>query len=238
MQKMPIPSALLRFIYLFDENADVAAVFVKASVRRKRSAHRCDGTNAPLYTKLSRTTVNFFPLVYFGCQCSSIRDCTAPIRHPLKLGGQQWRRREKRKQRRRRPRSVGRRSRRCRCRSSIALEAVEDRVTRAGWRQGRSALSAEMIRRDAPAQVNDRGRRRGRRFGLHRFAQRNRAAGHGGDGDEKISTLPWHQPVDQKISDISPTPSVCRCALLKTWCFAKDSQRRPEPNPRRRFSLP
>jgi hypothetical protein len=191
-RKVPDPSALLRFCYLFDENADAAAVFVKTSVQWERSARRRGGANAWLYTKLIRTTVNFFPLVYFGCQCSSIRDCTAPIRHPLKLGGQQWRRREKRKQRRRRPRSVGRRSRRCRCRSSIALEAVEDRVTRAGWRRGRSALFAEMIRRDAPAQVNDRGRRRGRRFGLHRHchsATARRLAMK--TAAEKTSTPPW-----------------------------------------------
>jgi hypothetical protein len=44
-------------------------------------------------------------------QCGSIRDCTEPTSHPLTLGGQQWRRREKRKlRRRRRLQSVGRRS--------------------------------------------------------------------------------------------------------------------------------
>ena len=48
-------------------------------VRLWRSVLGRGRANAPLYTKLIRTTVNFFPLVYFGCQCSSIRDCTAPI---------------------------------------------------------------------------------------------------------------------------------------------------------------
>jgi hypothetical protein len=77
--KVPNPSALLRFFYLFDENAAAATVFATMCARRKRSVRRRGGANAWLYTKLSRTTVNFFPLVYFGCQCRSIRDCTAPI---------------------------------------------------------------------------------------------------------------------------------------------------------------
>jgi hypothetical protein len=76
---VPDSSALLRFRYLFDEKAAAEAIFAATSARRKHSERRRIGANAPLYTKLSRTTVNFFPLVYFGCQCRSIRDCTAPI---------------------------------------------------------------------------------------------------------------------------------------------------------------
>jgi hypothetical protein len=65
--KAPNSSALLRFFYLFDENDAAAVVFATTSAQRKRYARRCGGANARLYTKLSRTAVNFFPLVYFGC---------------------------------------------------------------------------------------------------------------------------------------------------------------------------
>jgi hypothetical protein len=79
-------------------------------------------------------------------------------RHPLRLGGQQWRRRERRRQRLRRPRRrrklAKRRSSRRRYRSSASLR-VEGRVTRAGGRRGRFQDA-----RDAPAQVDNRGRRR------------------------------------------------------------------------------
>jgi hypothetical protein len=64
---------------LLDENAVAETALLSASTRLRGIAHARSGANAPLYTKLSGTAVNFFPLVYFGCQCSSIRDCTVPI---------------------------------------------------------------------------------------------------------------------------------------------------------------
>jgi hypothetical protein len=117
-------------------------------------------------------------------QIDSRLHCTDD-RHPLKLGGQQWRRREKRKQRRRRPRSVGRRSRRRRYRSSVALEAVEDRVTRAGWRRGCSAL----CRDDAPRRAGSGERQRASAgtevWTSPAWLKRDRAAADDEDGHEK-----------------------------------------------------
>jgi hypothetical protein len=71
--------------------------------------------------KIKRSHCYFSPAVVIRLQCGSIRDCTAP-RSPstLRLGGQQWRRREKRRKRQRRPRSVGRRSSHSRNRSSAS----------------------------------------------------------------------------------------------------------------------
>jgi hypothetical protein len=65
--KVPNSSALLRFRYLFDENAAAEAAFAAACVRWKHFPRRRGSANASLYTKLSGAAVNFFPLVYFGC---------------------------------------------------------------------------------------------------------------------------------------------------------------------------
>jgi hypothetical protein len=95
---------------------------------------------AALTHKIKWSHCYFFLAVVIRMQCRSIRDCTAPIRHPLKLGGQQWRRREKRKLRRRsrRRRRLARRS--SRRYSVFDIACVEDRVTRAGQRRGRDDL--------------------------------------------------------------------------------------------------
>ena len=76
---------------------------------------------ASLTHKIKWSPCYFSPAVVIRLQCGSIRDCTAP-RSPstLRLGGQQWRRREKRRKRQRRPRSVGRRSSQSRNRSSAS----------------------------------------------------------------------------------------------------------------------
>jgi hypothetical protein len=78
-REMPNLPAFLRFVCLLDENIVAEPPLLSASARLRGSARARGGANAPLYTKLSGTAVNFFPLVYFGCQCSSIRDCTVPI---------------------------------------------------------------------------------------------------------------------------------------------------------------
>jgi len=90
----------------------------RASIRRHRSILL---RAAALTHKIKRSHCYFSPAVVIRLQCGSIRDCTAP-RSPstLRLGGQQWRRREKRRKRQRRPRSVGRRSSQCRNRSSAS----------------------------------------------------------------------------------------------------------------------
>jgi hypothetical protein len=77
--EMPSLSVLLRFRCLFIKNSAGKTLFQSARKRLRRFVLASSSTNAPLYTKLIRTTVNFFPLVYFGCQCRSIRDCTVPI---------------------------------------------------------------------------------------------------------------------------------------------------------------
>ena len=78
-------------------------------------------------------------------------------RHPLRLGGQQWRRRERRRQRprrrRRRQRLAVRRSSRRRYRSSTSSRS---KVTS----HGPADVEGAIIARDAPAQVDNRGRRR------------------------------------------------------------------------------
>jgi hypothetical protein len=128
-------------------------------------------------------------------------------RHPLRLGGQQWRRRERRKQRLRRPlrrpKLVRRRSSRRRYRSSTSLR-VEGRVTRAGGRRGRFQVA-----RDTPAQVNNRGRRRdgGLSSPIVRFA-----CGRGMEEPvrpdlPRRSAQRCGRPVDLSLS-FSPTPSV------------------------------
>ena len=117
-------------------------------------------------------------------------------RHPLKLGGQQWRRREKRKQRRRKRRSVGRRS------SATPLTVFDLAHSRRPRHTGR--LASRLIgalpnhRRDAPAQVNDGGRRRdgGSSFNFARKAPHG-AADEDGDDGRSIPASPWqNKPVD------------------------------------------
>jgi hypothetical protein len=124
-----------------------------------------------------------------------------------RLGGQQWRRRERRKQRlrrpRRRPKLAKRRSSRSRYRSSASLK-VEDRVTRAGCRRGRFQDA-----RDAPAQVDNRGRRRD--GGLSSLIVRF-ACGRGMEGPvspdfPRRSAQRCGRPVDLGLS-LPPTPSV------------------------------
>jgi hypothetical protein len=166
-------------------------------------------------------------------QLDSRLHCTDD-RHPLKLGGQQWRRREKRKQRRRRPRSVGRRSRRRRCRSSIALEAVEDRVTRAGWRRGCSALC-----RDDPPGRAGLGERQGASAGTEVWTssaspKRDRAAADGEDGDEKA--------FGAALASASGPKSLRHLAdalgVLTALETCNDLHAASGVIPRRRFSLP
>ena len=109
---------------------------------------------AALTHKIKRSHCYFSPAVVIRLQCGSIRDCTAP-RSPstLRLGGQQWRRREKRRKRQRRPRSVGRRSSQSRNRSSA-------RMCRRSRHTGRPASRLIIICHDGPAQVGNGGRRR------------------------------------------------------------------------------
>ena len=128
-------------------------------------------------------------------------------RHPLRLGGQQWRRRERRRQRlrrpRRRPKLAKRRSSRRRYRSSTSL-SVEGRVTRAGHRRG---LFQDA--QDGPAQVDNRGRRRDGDLSspIVRFA-----CGRGMEEPvrpdfPRRSAPRCGRPVDLSLS-LSPTPSV------------------------------
>jgi hypothetical protein len=123
----------------------------RASIRRHRSILL---RVAALTHKIKRSHCYFSPAVVIRLQCGSIRDCTAP-RSPstLRLGGQQWRRREKRRKRQRRPRSVGRRSSQSRNRSSA-------RMCRRSRHTGRPASRLIIICHDGPAQVGNGGRRR------------------------------------------------------------------------------
>ena len=125
----------------------------------RRAALRCADHRsillraAALTHKIKRSHCYFSPAVVIRLQCGSIRDCTAP-RSPstLRLGGQQWRRREKRRKRqRRRRRSVGRRSSQSRtdlrhlmCRRSrhtepANVEVIEATAGRLRWRRGAPA---------------------------------------------------------------------------------------------------
>src|SRR3984893_15656505 len=141
--------------------------------------------------------------------CGSIRDCTVPIRHPLKLGGQQWRRREKRKLRRRRQRRpLGRRSSRRRLRSSISHES------KIGSHGPADVEGVVMISLGWPAPVNPRGRRRdgGVSFTIAPTPR---------DGDDENGQSPIslrHSAGRLNPSTISPTPSdIVLRFLLAPW---------------------
>jgi hypothetical protein len=98
----------------------------------------------------------FFPAVVIELQCLSIRDGTV-CRHPLRLGGQQWRRNVRRKQRQRRRsrrRPSGRRSSLRRDRSSASHVSKIASHGPADVEGGSSSAHG------APAQVIDGGRRR------------------------------------------------------------------------------
>src|SRR5580704_1995018 len=118
----------------------------------------------------------------------SIRAALYRCRHPLKLGGQQWRRRERRKQRRRRRRrkllAGRRRSRRRRNRSSTSYES---KIASHG---PANVKGASIIARDAPAQVDNRGRRRDGGLGFTIV----RVAYGGGEEGRTIRTSPWQSP--------------------------------------------
>jgi hypothetical protein len=152
-------------------------------------------------------------------------------RHPLKLGGQQWRRREKRKQRRRRPRSVGRRSRRCRC--GLRSRLKQSRIASHG--PAGVAVDRHTSRHDPPGRAGS-GERQRASAGTEVWAssaslERDRAADHGGDGGEEnfgVALASASGPENLRhLAD----------ALGVSTCFAKDLQRRRGPIPRRRFSL-
>jgi hypothetical protein len=118
--KTTISSAFLRFTQTFAEIPQ----HENACTPRRASMpdHRLILLRAAALThKIKRSHCYFSPAVVIRLQCGSIRDCTKP-RSPstLRLGGQQWRRREKRRKRQRRPRSVGRRSSQSRNRSSAS----------------------------------------------------------------------------------------------------------------------
>ena len=72
-----------------------------------------------------------------------------------------------------------------------------------------------MIARDAPAQVNDRGRRRdgGLGFTIVRLARGSE------DEDRVIRTLPWQIANGSKSHRISPTPSVFWNILPRTFTY-------------------
>jgi hypothetical protein len=119
------------------------------------------------------------------------------------LGGQQWRRRERRKQRlkrRRRRQRAGRRSSQRRSRSSTSHES---KIAS----HGPAAIEGgSMIPRDAPAQVDDRGRRRDGDSGFT-IARTERG---GGEEGRDIRTSPRQHRRRIRASGLSPTPSVCR----------------------------
>ena len=143
------------FIGVFAFCANIRRNFRNARIPARRAALRCAGHRsillraAALTHKIKRSHCYFSPAVVIRLQCGSIRDCTAP-RSPstLRLGGQQWRRREKRRKRQRRPRSVGRRSSQSRnglrhrmCRGSrhtgpADVEAIDAATGRLRWATG------------------------------------------------------------------------------------------------------
>ena len=97
-------------------------------------------------------------LLFFSC-CSNpmtvqIDSRSARYRHPLMLGGQQWRSAERKQLRRKQRRSGGRRSRLRRDRSSAS------HVSEIASHGPAHVEGGSMIARDGPAQVNDGGRRR------------------------------------------------------------------------------
>jgi hypothetical protein len=105
----------------------------RASARTTRCTRR---RRAAAKHKIKTVHYYFFPAVVIRWQCSSIRDCTYLCRHPLRLGGQQWRRRERKQRRRRRRQNVGRRSslRRIRSSASHALKiASHEPAAFEGW---------------------------------------------------------------------------------------------------------
>ena len=122
-----------------------------------RKAWRAQQRGAAPTHKIKRSHCYFFFAVVIRkvVRIDSRLHCTE-YRHPLKLGGQQWRRREKRKlsRRLRRRRPLGRRSSLRRLRSLISLES------KIGSHGPADVGRVVMIALGWPAPVNSRGRRR------------------------------------------------------------------------------
>ena len=177
-----------------------------------------DGRRRRLHTKCKWSHCYFFPAVVIRWQCGSIRDCTARYRHPLKLGGQQWRSAE-RKQRRRRRRSVGRRSSRRRNRSSASHVSKIASHGPAAFEDGST------IFRDGPAQVNDGGRRRdgGASFAIAFTSTRRRRRETGNRTSRRRM-----QPADLRLSHLADALGVLAIS-------SRNFHRRRGANPRRRF---
>ena len=122
-----------------------------------RKAWRAQQRGGAPTHKIKRSHCYFFFAVVIRkvVRIDSRLHCTE-YRHPLKLGGQQWRRREKRKlsRRLRRRRPLGRRSSLRRLRSLISLES------KIGSHGPADVGRVVMIALGWPAPVNSRGRRR------------------------------------------------------------------------------
>jgi hypothetical protein len=189
-------------------------------------ARRVRSRAAALTHKIKWSHCYFFLAVVIRMQCGSIRDCTAPIRHPLKLGGQQWRRREKRKLRRR-----SRRRRRLARRSSRRYRSSASHVLKIAS-HGPASVEGEMIFRDRPAQVNDRGRRRDVRCRLQHRINNFADTLRGGEDERRDNRIsPW-----RKASGFALQPSRRRPRFVGD--IVSKLSTASWSNPRRRFSLP
>jgi hypothetical protein len=163
---MPISSALLHFVDFRSRNsANEKFLIVACRLRRQ-----CVSTAAARGGSYAQKQLKSL-LIFFCCSnpmsvpVDSRRHCTESP--STKLGGQQWRRRERKQRRRNRQRSVGRRSSLRRYRSSTFLfNAKIASHGPAGVDDGSTFIGAQA------GQVTDGGRRRdgGSSFAIARFA--------------------------------------------------------------------
>ena len=189
-----------------------------------RKAWRAHQRGAAPTHKIKRSHCYFFFAVVIRkvVRIDSRLHCTE-YRHPLKLGGQQWRRREKRKlsRRLRRRRPLGRRSSLRRLRSLISLES------KIGSHGPADVGRVVMIALGWPAPVNSRGRRRdgGASFviALNRCGgEEERRETESRSGQKRSAYLPFSHLAD---------------ALGVLAVSSQNFHRRRGTCPRRRFSL-